>query len=478
VLTRPLALALLLLLAARPVHAEEDISSLFCAETQNGSAYDGHNFESYKMLVPGTGGWIFRTENDLRMDFSLDSEAARNMRELNEALQKRGVQLVTLLTPTRGLMHGDHLRPEDQKKFGYAKDAAWRSYRSMVEGLRSDGLSVVSLDPIQPGEDFFYKRDHHWNASGSRTAARAVAAYIKQLPAYSAIEKMAFTTKDGPAFEFMGVSKKVFKALCNTEQPPERAIQKVTERQQENAGAGDLFGDPVPPRIVLMGTSNSTQEPSYANFEGFLKEELSADILNMSVSGGGLDTAMIAYLNTDHYKQTPAKVAIWEVPSYYDLSKDDSFFREAIPAAYGTCNEPVAAVERLPLEEKTLTAMSRLAGKEISGRGYYLHLNFSKTVSKPFNVMLMYEKDREKYRFAHSSRYPWNKEFYLRLDDDKKSSLSKVVLTVPKELLGNSVDVKICRQPGGSVAASGPKGGGTEPKEAAGVLEWFRKFKL
>ncbi|MCF8495538.1 MAG: hypothetical protein K9G62_02595, partial [Alphaproteobacteria bacterium] len=52
--------------------ASGDISGIFCDDLAKEDIYDKNKFEAYKMLVPGTDGWIFRTSRDLSSRFSLD----------------------------------------------------------------------------------------------------------------------------------------------------------------------------------------------------------------------------------------------------------------------------------------------------------------------------------------------------------------------------------------------------------------------
>jgi len=427
---------------------DEDISSIFCKDMAKAETYEEKQFESYKMLIPGDDGWIFRTETDLISDFTFTREGVQNMRDLNQAFESRGIKLVFFMTPTRGLVHGQHISDEDKKRFGFTNiNKAWENYTSAINDLRKEGLDVVGVQRQKSDESFFYKRDHHWNANGARISAGELANYIKNMSEFQDIEKVSFVTKDGEDDKFMGVSKKVFKKICNTNQPAENIQRKYTERAVETAGQQDLFGDVKSPEIVLMGTSNSTMEPSYANFEGFFKEALVADVLNMSVSGGGLDTAMLAYFNSNDYKQNPAKIAVWEVPSYYQVSNHGKFFREAIPAAYGSCSNPVVEAKGVRLDDKTTIAMSKLADHKIHGRDYYLNVRFSKPVLKPFSVEFLNLKNREKHRFHHSNRYAIEKDFFLRLENDKDNALDKVIITVPKELFGLTADMRICQQP-------------------------------
>ncbi|HEY8189289.1 MAG TPA: alginate O-acetyltransferase, partial [Micavibrio sp.] len=432
------------------------------------AVYDQYKFDSYKMLVPGENGWIFRSENDLRNDFRIDSEALNNLENLAAAYKTRGIDLVMLLVPTRGLIHADQLRPEDQKKYGFTNvDAIWNNYGAAVKSLEDRGIHVISIDRTAAGSDFFYKRDHHWNAKGAKIAAETVAAYIKKMPAYNDIAKVTYSTLDVEPLDYYGVSKKVFSKLCHTTQPPEPIQKKQTDRVDEANGGDALFGDASVPDIVLLGTSNSTPEPSFSNFEGALKEALSADVLNMSVSGGGLETAMLSYLNSDYIKKHPAKIAIWEIPGYYNISTYKTFFREAIPAVYGDCGDKaVAEAKDFALDEKISIPLDSLSGEKIAGSDYYLYLNFAKPIAQSFSVSLQYKKDRERYKFQRDARYPRDGEFYLNLAKGKSSPLQKVVLSVGEKAVGTHVDVKICKK-------SEIQSAGMEPKGMRGV---FRKL--
>ena len=426
----------------------EDVKSIFCAALQDPAQYDQNKFDSYKMLVSGNDGWIYRSDTDFRSDFSLSPEALDHLEEVARTFKARGMELVILLTPTRGMMHPAHIPGDVAQKYEFTDvDQAWKSYNQAVSSLRKLGIHVVSIERPPAEESFFFKRDHHWNPDGAHASAKAVAAYIKTLPIYESVTKVSFSTADLGPHEVEGASKKVFKKLCDTNQPTESIIKTATERSQAAAAQSDLFGDVAEPEVVLLGTSNSTMEPSFSNFEGFLKAALSADVLNMSVSGGGLDTAMIAYLNSDFYQRKPAKIAVWELPSYYDISKQMNFFREAIPAAYGSCaGRAVMERKAVPVNDKSIVAIDQLTAEKITGKDYYLALKFKNPVGKSFVADLRYAKNRDRFRFQRGGRIPSDDDFFVSLRDDKKEYLSKVILTVPEEVIGNEVDVAICKK--------------------------------
>lgn len=448
------SLSLMLMTSA---YGQENSTVLFCDATSDAALYDKNKFESYKILVPGTDGWIFRSESDLKADFLLTPEGLDNLDKMNKAFKRRGIELVILMPPTRGLVHQDNLTPETRQKYGIEDtNSIWENYGQSLESIRKRGLHVVGIERPAAGSSFFFKRDHHWNPDGAQAGAKAVAAYIKTLPVYDTIPKVEYATRDVGPYDFEGVSKKVFKKLCNTEQLSERITRTVTEPVSEVGAENDLFGDVRNPEIVLLGTSNSTMEPSFSNFEGFLKQELGADLVNMSVSGGGLDTAMITYLNSAFAKENTVKVAIWEIPGYYDISKHYNFFREAIPAAYGSCKgQEIAVMEEKAIDEKNFLALDKLSAQKITGSEYYLSITFDSPVSRSFFADMRYLKNKDKYRF-HRPNGPLDGQFYVGLQDKKPEYLNKVILSVPADLIGKKVSVSLCK-----------KGKGTELKRAS-----------
>ncbi len=448
-----LAVFVLVMSLMAPAVASEDIGGIFCEAMADESLYDQRGYQSYKMLLPGKDGWIFRSESDLTTDFSFTRAGIENIKKLRDALKARGMDLVILLTPAKGLMHADMLREEDAVRFGLDNPArVWANYNTVVRRLRDEGLHVVSLPPVKENEPFFYKRDHHWNSYGAKTAAMAVAEYIRTMPGYRDAEKVGWQTDDLGPYEFEGVSRKVFSDLCGTRQPPETIRIFNTVRTDMAQEAGALFGEMENPEIVLLGTSNSTPEPSFANFHGFLREALEADVINMSVSGGGLDTAMISYLNSGYFKGKPAKIAIWEVPGYYDISSRHSFFRQAIPAAYGDCEgNAVAERKGVEIRDNSIIILDRLGDKKISGEKYYLYVKFDRPVRKYLTFDLLYRKDREKIRIRREERYPPDGEYYLSFNQAKKSEIDKIILYVPGNIVGAKVDARICRMPGESI---------------------------
>ena len=93
---------------AEPNYTVERCCDL-CPQAANRAAYTTRFLQSFTTLVQGKDGWLFRTDDDLRTSFGPDAEGMRSLKRLNAALQSRGVELVMVYQPSRGLMHADKL---------------------------------------------------------------------------------------------------------------------------------------------------------------------------------------------------------------------------------------------------------------------------------------------------------------------------------------------------------------------------------
>lgn len=423
-----------------------DANSLFCDALYKEETYKKGKYQSYKMLIPGDDGWIFRTTRDLGTDFEIKDSAKRYIKRIQDAFAERGYTFVMLYVPTRGLIHSDHISDENLKKYNFTDiDKMWGVYHDAVSSAKSYGINVVGLPKLPKGTDFFYKRDHHWNQAGAKMAAEALAAYVKTLPVYEGLSKTEYKTREVDPFEFTGTSDKVFEQICKTEQPSEKITRLSTEAVDLAQNSDDLFGDVQEPEVVLVGTSNSTIEPSFSNFEGFLKESLSTDILNMAISGGGIDSAMQAYLNTNHYKNKKGKVIIWEVPGYYDLNKHFGMFRQVLPAINNDCGDKALSSDKVKLNGTSTIVLDNLESHNVTGSNYYAYLKFEEPVKEHFTMDVRYVKNRDKYKLRRSKRYPHDNEFYLNFKDSKREALEKIVLEVPKSMVGLSLEAKLCK---------------------------------
>lgn len=236
-----------------------------------------------------------------------------------------------------------------------------------------------------------------------------------------------------------------------------------TERAVENQ---DLFAAETP-FVVLTGGSFSGEQ---YNFAGILSEALGQEVVNNSVSGGGLFVALQDYLlNTS--AESRAKVIIWEYrmtdASNANMQENFTPFRELIPSLYGACSTemslapsttvvPATTLVRLvsthtdstEVASKTLSILETPDNSNIQGENYYLHLRASDLSLVEFDIILTHQDGSvDRAPIDRSTRVSNTGEFFLELLRKITSPLREVSLTVPAGVTG-TIDAQICKMPG------------------------------
>jgi alginate biosynthesis protein AlgX len=443
-------------------------SGLFCPQMADVEAYKNNGVQSYATLIPGQNDWIFRTKNDFRTDWKIEDQTLKSILELQKAMRTHNAELILVISPVRGMVHSDALLAADQKKYKLDNpQQIWDNYENFINDMRVQGVNMIGLNRSEVNDQFFYKRNHHWSSAGARATAQKVAGVVKSMPQYAKIPKINFVSEAAPAKKYKSSYDRAFQKICGTRVPLEQAQNYTTAPTDATQSKQALFEDKTDPQIILLGTSNSVNKSSEANFDGFLKEYLSADVLNLAVAGAGIDTSLIAYLNSDSYKNNELKIVLWEIPGYYSLdTMNNTVFKQAIPAAYGNCEPAVASADYKNIENNSpiyASLDSNTPGPFPSDQDprkanlkhpndLYLRLIFDKPMKEEFSVKFHYKNgeqgETKVVKFKRSNRYPADGNFYTLFPQMPESSeLNKIRVTLPAKIPTANVQMQICALP-------------------------------
>ena len=423
-------------------------------------------------LTRNTDG-SFYYSSDLRYGHDLDDLTVW-MNRFNDTLKEEGTLLVVVPTPLRGMVRGEVVNDtaalaalEIDFDVSEAR-AAYHNYVASLEPILGVDLlnAARSLNGQNPG--YHLKLDRHWTPAGARISAQAVARALLASPAYNALpppERSAFITTE---IGTKPAPNKVFELIEeNCGDLPDALMEMMplyqTERAVENQ---DLFAAQTP-FVVLTGGSFSGEQ---YNFAGFLSEALGQEVVNNSVSGGGLFVALQDYLlNTS--AESRAKVIIWEyrMTDASDTNMRENFtpFRELIPSLYGACSPEMRLVsgstdvpapplvrlvsthmESTEAASKTFTILETPDNADIQGENYYLHLRASDLSLVEFDMVLTHQDGSvDRAQINRSTRVSNTGEFFLELSRGVSSPLAEVALSVPAGVTG-TVDAQICKVPG------------------------------
>lgn len=317
-----------------------------CPRVADPRTYITSYLQDNKYLTAGIDGAIFRSQEDWRTDFAPEEpEVFEDMARIARTLQARGITVVAVPVPSRGLVQSSLIRAQDRPKFDFA--AADRSYRAVLDQLRRGGFVVPDMtrlytedDPQKP--NFFFRRDGHWTPTGSRRAAQLVAETVRALPAYPSIDRKAFSTRAIGVSRIYGAISLVSSALCGGSFQDEIVPKYET---LSAAASDDLLGDVTTPSITLVGTSMSAN-PNY-HFHGFLETELQADILNVAKSGGSIDGSITEYLTSEPFLNTPPKIIVWEFVVQQLSLVQHTKMQRVVPRVLNGCVGKPALIENV-----------------------------------------------------------------------------------------------------------------------------------
>ena len=435
-----------------------DLQCLICPGLQDPQQYAEGVMKSMKQVAPGKDKWLFRSEVDLSNDFGIPQDMQAEYARLLATFAAKGIRVAFAVQPTRGLMHRDKVLPENRHGFDYA--IASRNLERFLGQLRRGGALVPDIMPLvrtPPEADFFFRRDHHWTPSGSQATAQLVAAEIKRQPWYAELTKKSYRTEPGVMLPKDGTMNRAMTKICGNNYGTQyvRGFQTVPAGD----GADALFDDEAPAEVVLVGTSNSAardDEMKNYNFEGYLKEYLSVDILNFALPGAGQEGALLQYLQSDSYKpEAPPKLIIWELPASYHL-ETPLLYRQLIPAINGGCAKSPRVLAGNRLERPALVTGQRVEllsnngpqRQTLTGQRGFLDIKLSDKSLKDFYIITYYDNGaRDKAWFRREAIIDGG-QFYLELNaaaEFRDANLMSVFLE-PVQPLDKPItlDVKLC----------------------------------
>lgn len=268
--------------------------------------------EGKKGVLIGQDGWLFTDEEFAYSDdFKSNIEQHKEyIRFVAKSLSANKVKLLIVPIPSKARIYQDKLGK-------YAFPSYWKlQYEELTDFFEQEKITYIDLLSVfskNKEQNIFLKTDTHWTPLGARTAALKVAYSIEKKWPYLSWKtekiissKKALVEHEGDLMRYT-VQGDVA-AMFGLKK--DQIYEWITEVPQE----GDLFGDESLP-VVLVGTSYSANK--LWNFEGFLKEAMATDILNVADEGLGPFETMNSYLESDTYKVNAPKLVVWELPERY-----------------------------------------------------------------------------------------------------------------------------------------------------------------
>ncbi len=400
-----------------PAFSAEPCCNL-CPQAHDAKNYTTRYQQNFTTLVQAEGDWLFRTQEDLRTEFDTTPAGYKRMQQLHDAFKSKGVELVVVYQPTRGLVNRNKLMPAEREKYDY--DKALKNYQAMLGRFAKMGYYVPDLSPLtneKQAHDFYFRGDQHWTPYGAERTARIVADTVKKIPGFADIPQREFETKISGRMGKTGTLHNMAGQLCGTSYAVQYMDQFSTEPKGE-AADGDLFGDSGNPQITLVGTSHSGKN---YNFSGFLEQYIGADVLNVAFPGGGLEGSMLQYLGSEEFQKTPPKVLIWEFSPLYRLDQEITYRQMLSLLDNGCEGKPALMSNSTALKPGANQMLVNSRNLDLRNANHQIDIRFADPSVKTLQATLWYMNGRHenlKIDKPTTSDTDGRFAFELRTDED------------------------------------------------------------
>lgn len=417
-----------------------------CAALLDDKSYTG-DFEQFKYMIAGRDSWVFRSRQDLKTKFDVSPADVAIHQEFASILKGKGIDLVLVYIPTRGMLASQYLLRQTPHDKNYDVAAAIASYDNAIKTLREGGVHIVGDSHPAAPNLYFNHADQHWTTIGAHSMAKSVATYVKaRLPVYAQLPAQAFTTTEGSKTSYDGRFGEFIKRPCKFRPHYESDVLVDTKPAGDAGSAQALLSDPKMASVVLVGTSNSKRDEFNSNFDGYLKQELSLDVYNAAMPGGGMDDSLLNYLVSPQFKKTPPKILIWEIPGYYDLggAAMEQTLKQAVASVAGVCEKPLVEFAKAKVEGKKLKLFEKLNPQKILANNTYIVLQFDQPVKTDFTMSVKTSDGKvEKYEFEQRKAGDGRVWYYFP-HKEGELYLSEVTLSVKAGIAEKMLQAKLC----------------------------------
>jgi len=277
-------------------------------------------------VAVGEGDWLFSREELVPPSGSYDNIQLNFQRVLqaSDYLGSRKIRLVVVPVPAKARVLSHHL-------VQLPAMAHQQVYAQLLDYLNDhriavvDTLKAMSLSSEQP---LFFQRDTHWTPNGAKLVADTTARYCKSQIRLS-LNQSEFVTEARETQELAGdlMNFIPLQPLFSQFQPSVEEFTATTTYAKQSS----LFGSSeANVSTLLVGTSYSAD--SRWNFEGYLKQALGRDLINLASEGLGPFAPMLTLMQ----KPSALKgvdLVIWEIPERYLLQSYPELDFSTLPRA-------------------------------------------------------------------------------------------------------------------------------------------------
>lgn len=310
--------------------------------------------KKYARLVPMSDqntGWIF-TKDQLNQDYVLKDANVRLLKSIAEEFQKIDTKFAIVMAPPRPLDAGEDIVSKTVNgAIGYDLTATMQTFSAMIQQVNNIGITMPDLSALVTTQKddthkYFFKRDTHWTPFGAAQSVQALASSL-------GLSEKAMPPILENGYEERGSLSEMSRIVCDADIEPE----VVAAIDYPSSEMGLLDDIPSDFKVALAGSSYSDRykRDTYRVADA-IAYFLSADVENISVSGGGAIGAIEGMISSGKLRNGDYDLVVWELP-YTEGLNNESALRQLLGALRnqrpaGIKQHQVAVGQTLNLEGK------------------------------------------------------------------------------------------------------------------------------
>lgn len=256
-------------------------------------------------VLVGEKDWLF-TREEYYYDSRSERLLADNLAELTAAvcvLEDLGKQVLLVPVPAKRRLYAQW----SARPVSTGMDSL---YQRITEAFSESHIAWVdSLGLMQSAArqgEVFMRTDTHWSPLGAQVVAAGVASNLALTGSHHyETRELQVEPYEGDLLRYLPTSE----GVGPTRKEP--LVRYETAAVEQMLDAQALLGDELPP-VALVGTSYSAMDEWH--FPGFLKQQLSEDVLVYALEAQGPFAAMREFLDGPAAGDERVKYVLWEVP--------------------------------------------------------------------------------------------------------------------------------------------------------------------
>ena len=278
-------------------------------------------FQRFGNIFKGNQGWLISENLDLQIDHkALKQQEKHTLKRFAKLLKKRGIDLVILPIPPRGLVYQEQLQ---EVVADFDAKTLNSKFKELLQDIQPLGQVIDTFKLSVPPNNLFYKSSADWTPSGTKWFAEKTANLIS----YQGGKKSSLhAAVDNGQVSAGGAIRSYVASICGYALEPEYAAGLTIDNQAKQHQSTH--------KIALLGDRLAKQDKF--QFANMLSVATSLDVVNYASTESSKRWGWLQLIDDIASQKVDVDTIVWQFQASKGLATN-SLFRQLIPALNQGC---------------------------------------------------------------------------------------------------------------------------------------------